>query len=71
MQNNAVYYSACFGCQSHPSSGVTNYSLRYWSYFCATTSLQRGQASLATLEGGICTKYMTINGDCNYSFVFS
>jgi len=30
-----------------------NYSLRYWSYFCAATSLQRGQ--LATLEGGSCT----------------
>ena len=28
-----------------------NYSLRY----CAATSLQRGQASLATLEGGSCT----------------
>ena len=29
------------------------YSFRYWSYFCAATSLQRGQASLATLEGGV------------------
>ena len=29
-----------------------NYSLRYWSY--ASTSLQRGQASLSTLEGGSC-----------------
>jgi len=27
-----------------------NYSLRYWSFFCAATSLQRGQASLATLD---------------------
>jgi len=32
-----------------------NYSLRY----CAATSLQRGQASLAVLEGGSCTKNMT------------
>jgi len=32
-----------------------NYSLRY----CAATSLQRGHASLATLEGGSCTKNMT------------
>ena len=28
----------------------SNYSLLYWSYFCAATSLQRGQASLAPLE---------------------
>jgi len=33
-----------------------NYSLRYWLYFCTATSLKRGQASLATLEGGSCTK---------------
>ena len=32
-----------------------NYRLRYWSYFCAATSLQYGQDSLATLEGGSCT----------------
>jgi len=30
-----------------------NRSLRYWPFFCAATSLQRGQASL---EGGSCTK---------------
>jgi len=34
-----------------------NYSLRCWSnFFCAATFLQRGQASLATLEGGSYTK---------------
>ena len=56
-----------------------NYSLLY----CAATSLQRGQASLATLEGGcckkkttigtggICTKNMNSTGGCSYSFVYS
>ena len=33
-----------------------NYSLRY----CAATSLQLGQASLATLEGGSCTKQIVL-----------
>jgi len=37
----------------------------------AATSLQRGQASLATLEGGSCTKNMTSTGGCSYSFVYS
>jgi len=46
-------HSTCFGCQPHPSSGVhetvtTAYSTGH--IFCAATSLQRGQASLATLE---------------------
>jgi len=53
-------HSTCFGCQPHPSSGVRK-----------TTSLQRGQASLATLEGGSCTKNMTSTGGCSYSFVYS
>ena len=35
----------------------SNYSLRYWSCFCAATSLQRDQDSLATLEGGSCSSY--------------
>jgi len=39
-----------------------NYSLRPGHTFCAATSLQRGQASLATLEGGSCTKSMTWPG---------
>ena len=42
-----------------------NYSLRY----CAATFLQRGQASLATLEGGSCTKNMTSTGGCSYNVV--
>ena len=46
-----------------------NYSLRYCS--CAATSFQRGQASLATLEGGRCTKNMTSMGGCSYSCVYS
>ena len=30
-----------------------------------------GQVSLATLEGGSCTKNMTSTGGCSYSFVYS
>ena len=50
-----------------------NCNLRYWSYnlFCAAASHQRGQASLATLEGGSCTKNMTSTGGCSYIFVYS
>ena len=33
-----------------------NYSLRY----CAATSLQSGKASVATLEGGSCTKILPV-----------
>jgi len=29
------------------------------------------KASLATLEGGSCTKNMTSTGGCSYSFVYS
>ena len=43
-----------------------NYSLRY----CAATSLQRGQESLATLEGGSYTRNMTSTGGCSYSFMY-
>ena len=46
-------HSTCFGCQPHPSSGehktVTTAS-GTGHIFCAATSLQSGQASLATLE---------------------
>ena len=46
-------HSTCFGCQPHPSSGVhktvTTASCT-GHIFCAATSLQRRQASLATLE---------------------
>jgi len=48
-------HSTCFGYQPHPSSGlhktVTTAS-GTGHIFCAATSLQRDQASLATLEGG-------------------
>jgi len=46
-------HSTCFGCRPHPSSGVHKTVTGH--IFCAVTSLQRGQASLATLEGGSCT----------------
>jgi len=56
----SIYYSASslymFRGSTTPiirSTQNCNYSLRYWSYFCAATSLQRGQASLATLEGDV------------------
>jgi len=55
----SIYYSASspymFRVSTTPitSTQDCNYSLRYWSYFFAATSLQRGQASL---EGGSCTK---------------
>ena len=48
-------HSTCFGCQPHPPSGVYKTVTTASSTghnFCAATSLQRGQASLATLEGG-------------------
>jgi len=51
-------HSTCFGCQPHPSSGVHKTVTTASStghIFCAATSLQRDQASLATLEGGSCT----------------
>ena len=69
-----IYYSASslymFRVSTTPiirSTQNCNYSLPY----CAATSLQRGQASLATLEGGSCTKNMTSTGGCSYSFVYS
>ena len=42
-----------------------NYSLWYCSYLLPTWP------SLATLEGGSCTKIMTSTGGCSYSFVYS
>ena len=47
-------HSTCFGCQPHPSSGVHKTGTKgsgTGHIFCAATSLQRDQASLATLEG--------------------
>ena len=60
-------HSTCFGCQPHPS----------WKVHTTVTTAPGtghifcGQASLATLEGGICTKSMTSTGGCSYSFVYS
>jgi len=51
-------HSTCFGCQPHPSSGVhktVNTASGTGHIFCAATSFQHGQASLATLEGCNCT----------------
>ena len=48
-------HSTCFWCQPHPSSGVhktVTTASGTGRIFCAATSLQRGHASLATLEGG-------------------
>ena len=62
-------HSTCFRCQPHPSSGVhktVTTASGTDHIFCAPTSLQRGQASLATLEGGSCS-----TGGCSYSFVYS
>jgi len=48
-------HCTCFGCQPHPSPGVhktvtTGSGTDH--IFCVATSLQCGQANLATLEGG-------------------
>jgi len=46
-------HSTCFGCQTHPSSGVhknvTTASSTGNFFFVQSTPLQRGQASLLTL----------------------
>jgi len=62
----SIYYSANSLCMFRVSTTPIirstqnrNYSLRYWSYFCAATYLQRGQASLAS------------TGGCSYNFVYS
>ena len=63
-------HSTCFGCQPHPSSGVHKTVTTASSnghMLCAATSLQRDQASLASLEEGSCTS----TRDCSYSFVYS
>jgi len=58
-------HSTCFGCQPHTSSGL------HETVTTASGIGQRGQASLATLEEGSCTKNMTSTGGCSYSFVYS
>ena len=47
------FHSTCFGFQPHPSTGVretVTTASGTGHIFCAATSIQRGQASLATLE---------------------
>jgi len=59
---NLRVHSTCFGCQPHPSPGVhktVTTASGIGQIFCAAAYLQRGQASLATLEA------------YNYSFVYS
>ena len=51
-------HSTCFGCQSHPLSGVhktVTTASGTGHIFYAATSCQRDPASWATLEGGSCT----------------
>jgi hypothetical protein len=67
-------HSTCFGCQLYPSLGVhktVTTAFGTGHIFCAVASLQRGQASLATLEGGSCTKSMASTEGCSYSFMYS
>ena len=64
MQHKAVYLLFCkFNLHV---SGVN-----HTHHQESATSLKPGQASLATLEGGSCTKNMTNTGGCSYSFVHS
>jgi len=62
-------HSTCFGCQPHPSSGVHKTVTTHSGtghIFCAVTSLQRGQASLATLEEfsrNLCTEQSPTESD--------
>jgi hypothetical protein len=62
-------HSTCFECQPHPSAGVHK-TVTTASGTGPATSLQRGQANLATLEGGSCTNNVTSAGGCSYSFVY-
>jgi len=74
MQRYTVYFillqdhSTCFGCHSHPSSGVhkTVVTASGTGHICAATSLQRGQVGHVG-----CTDIMTCTGGCSYSFVYS
>jgi len=53
-----------FGCQTHPSSGVhktVTTACGTGHIFCAATSLQRGQASLATYETHFRINYVNVN----------
>ena len=58
-------HSTCFGCQSHPSSGV------HKTVTTASGTVQLPLSNVATLEGGNCTENMTSAGGCSYSFVYT
>ena len=72
MRQKAVYLLFCkftlhISVSTTPNTRSTQnstYSLRYWSYFCAATSLKGGQANLATLEGGSCLTPKHVEWTC-------
>jgi len=56
-------HSTCFGCQLRRSSGVHNTvttASGTGHIFCSAASLQRGQASLATLERSVPEAVVTV-----------
>jgi len=53
--------STCFGCPSHPSSGVHK----------TVTAASGTGPNLATLEEGCCSDTMTGTRGCSYSFMYS
>jgi len=73
----SVYYSArsmyMFRVSTTPiiNTQNRNYSLRYSSWCAVQLPPSNVAKSLATLEGGSCTKNMTSTGGCSYSFVYS
>ena len=58
-------HTTCFVFQTHPSSGV------HRTVTTASGTVQLPPYSLATLEQGRCTKYITSTGGCSYSSVYS
>jgi len=75
----SIYYSAgSLNTFRVPTTSIirstrnSNYSLRYWSCCDVLCScLPPTWPSLATLDGGSCTKNMTSTGDRSYNFVYS
>ena len=67
-------YSTCFGCPSHPSSGVhkTLTAASGTSHITyLSNSLPQTWQNLATLEEGCCSDTMTCTRGCSYSFMYS
>jgi len=76
----SIHYSACFGCQTHPSSRVhktVTTASGSGHIFCAATSPQHGQiffcaaTSLQRWREVAAQHSMTSTGGCIYSFVYS